>query len=277
VNNNRNGDYESDDAPEWAHLSNNARGTPTYRERIEESGRLKAANAKRERFVRLGENLTGSPAWKALGRGARDAYTWIERRYRKTNNGKIPMGARDLAEQMGVDKDTANRYLLRLQALGFIAPMLRGHFGDRSGARRATRWRLTEYSCNGHPPTRDYLNLSLVEANMRARDSSRRNPNRLHPGRVRPQYSGTTGLVAKSARPQNADVTSAKFGRVRPQNSDTDPVSVHGIEGFASAKFGQSTAVPGDLAAGAPERSDTSASPIISFQEALARVRERRG
>src|SRR5262249_19787480 len=144
--------------------------TPTYRERIEEHGRLKAANAKKERFTRLGEIMTGSPAWKALGRGGRDAYAWIERRYRKTNNGKIPMGARDLAEQMGVGKDAANRYLLRLQALGFIVPTMQGHFGDRTGARRATRWRLTEYSCDGQPPTRDYLNFGLVEANMRARE-----------------------------------------------------------------------------------------------------------
>src|SRR5262245_33750602 len=100
-----NGHYESDDDPQWPHLSENAKSTPTYREKIEADGRLKAANARKERFVRLGEIMTSSPAWKALGGGARDAYAWIERRYRKTNNGKIPMGARDLAELMGVNKD----------------------------------------------------------------------------------------------------------------------------------------------------------------------------
>jgi hypothetical protein len=228
------GRYPSDDDPQWAHLSDNARGTPTYRERIEESGLLKRANAQKDRFIRLGEVMTGSPAWKALGRGGRDAYTWIERRYHKTNNGKIPMGTRELAEQMGVDKGTANRYLLRLQALGFIVPAMRGHFGDRTGRRRATRWRLTEYSCDGQLPTRDYLELGPIEANRRARAAGQRNPSRLHPGR------------RKIVRPKNADVTSAKCGRVRPQDADKDPTSVHGIEGFASAKCRQSTAVPGE-------------------------------
>jgi hypothetical protein len=256
------GKYPSDDDPRWAHLSDNAKGTPTYRERIEEAGRLKAANAKKERFTRLGEIMTGSPAWKALGRGGRDAYAWIKRRYRKTNNGMIPMGARDLAEQMGVSKDAANRYLLRLQALGFIAPAKRGHFGDRTGARRATRWRLTEYGCDGQPPTHDYLNLTMIEANKLASESAKRNPNRLHPGRK------------KFMRPQNADVTSAKYGRVRPQDADTDPISVHGVGGFASANYGQSIAIPGEGGSAEPP-TGTSASAIISFAEAHARVRER--
>jgi hypothetical protein len=238
-----NGLYSSDDDPDWAERLKNGKGTPTYRERIEEQGRRKAANALKERFVRLGEIMTGSPAWKALGSGARDAYSWIERRYRKTNNGKIPMGARELAEKMGVGKDAANRYLRCLQALGFIAPARRGHFGDRTSARRTTRWRLTEYGVDGGLPTRDYLNFDFVEASLRVREVSKRDPKRLHPKR-RENF----------VRPQKTDVTSGKDGRVRPQNADTAPISVYGIMGFASAKDGQSTAVPGEGAGGADLR-----------------------
>jgi hypothetical protein len=250
VSNKRKGHYKSDDDPQWAHLSENAKGTPTYAEKIAEQQRIRLKNNTKDGFVALRHDMTGSPAWKALGSGARDAYAWIDRRYRKTNNGKIPMGARELAEKMGVGKDAANRYLLRLEALGFIAPAKHGHFGDRTGARRSTRWRLTEYGMDGALPTRDYLNFGLVEANQRARAASRRDPKRLHPRR-RENF----------VRPQKTDLTSAKDGRVRPQNADTDPISVHGIEPLASAKYGQSTAVPGEAPETAADTSITAGTP----------------
>jgi hypothetical protein len=257
VNNKRNGRYASDDDPEYANLAN-GKGTPTYREKIEEDGRRKAANRTKERFVRLGEIMTGSPAWKALGRGGRDAYFWIERRYRKTNNGKIPMGARVLADLMGVNKDTANLYIRRLQALGFIAASRKGHFGDRTGAPRSTRWRLTEYSMDGAPPTRDYLNLGMVEAAQRVRETSQRDSKRLHPGRKR-----------KFERPKNADVTSEKPGRERPKNPDINPNPYTDTDVRTSVIFGQSTAVPGGGACSPDPR------PLLRDIAKLQRFQER--
>jgi DNA-binding transcriptional regulator YhcF (GntR family) len=159
------GEYPSDDDPGWSHLSANAKGTPTYREVIEERIARRAKNNAEEHFVRLGHDLTGSQAWKALGPYARDAYSWIARRYRGKNNGKIPMSVRDLADLMGVNDKTAVKAFKRLQLFGFLAVHQKGHMGLRGDEqRRATRWRLTEYRCEDGQPTRDYLDTDINEA-----------------------------------------------------------------------------------------------------------------
>jgi hypothetical protein len=165
VSNKRKGHYESDDAPQWRHLSENAKGTPTLAEKIAEDAERRARRSRNERFVRLTHELTGAPAWRALGAQGRDAYMLLARRARFNkggacvNNGKIPMGVRELAEEMGAGKTTAHLMLIRLQLFGFIVDAWHGHFGDRTGARRATRWRLTEYGTPDGIATRDYQTI----------------------------------------------------------------------------------------------------------------------
>jgi hypothetical protein len=153
----RDGQYPSDADPRWRHLSENATGTPTYREKIVERQRGREKSRQGERFVRLGHDLTGSPAWRVLGTYARDAYAWIERRNRGNNNGKIPMSVRELAREMGVAINTAHKALHRLQLFGFIVPTVKGYMGTDFIPRKATLWRLTEHRTNAAGPTRDYL------------------------------------------------------------------------------------------------------------------------
>jgi DNA-binding transcriptional regulator YhcF (GntR family) len=213
--------YASDDDPQWDHLSENAKGTPTEREKVEERGRLRQRNKAKERFVRLGHDMTGSPGWRALDPYARDAYAWIERRYRRTNNGRIPMSVRELAGEMGVHNDTAHKALVRLQVFGFIAVAEKGRIASAWGERKATRWRLTEYGIDGKLPTRDYLDVDIAEAKSRC--------NRIF------------------ERPTKPDAASHDVGRERP----TKPDSLQGTEGelpqSASYQTGQSTASPGEV------------------------------
>ena len=173
------GGYLSDDDPRWSHLSENAKGTPTFREQIAERTTQRAKAKAEERFVRLGHDLTSSPAWKALGAYARDAYAWIERRYNGKNNGKVPMAVRELAKQMNADPKTANRALKRLQAFGFLKVHQQGHMGLRGDEqRRATRWRLTQHRCGDHQPTQDYIDIDTVEAERTYNLSLVRKPRR---------------------------------------------------------------------------------------------------
>ena len=71
------------------------------------------------------------------------------------NNGQIGFSARQAAQAIHVSKDTAARAMIRLQERGFIVATTKGRF-DRK--RHATRWRLTEFSCDltGQPASRDF-------------------------------------------------------------------------------------------------------------------------
>jgi hypothetical protein len=171
VNNSRNGHYESDNDPLWAdRLSENAKGTPTAGERIAEQNAQRSRAKLKERFVKLSNDLTGSPAWKELGPYARDAYTRIVRRARfnkqgrVANNGEIPMAVRELAEEMGVARTTAHLGLIRLQLFGFLREGRKGHFGSAWGPRRATRWILTEHATADALATREYLSIAIRDA-----------------------------------------------------------------------------------------------------------------
>ena len=204
------GRYPSDDDPSWSHLSENAKGTPTYRELLEERFRLRAKQKSEERFVRLGNDLTDSPAWRALGSHARDAYAWLERRYKGKNNGKIPMSVRELAKQMSVNDKTANKALKRLQAFGFIAVHQKGHMGLRGDEqRRATRWRLTEHRCGDNPATRDYIDVDIDEAERRCNIKNLRTNTRSDTchfeGRTRTSEGDAEKMPGSSTEEKNGD------------------------------------------------------------------------
>jgi hypothetical protein len=172
VSNKRKGYYPSDDDPQYAHLKN-AKGTPTEAEKIEERTAQRAKANLKERFVKLPNDLTASPAWKQLGSYARDAYVRIVRRARFNkqgrivNNGEIPMAVRELAEEMAVARTTAHLALIRLQLFGFLREGRKGHFGSTLSPRRSTRWILTEHATADALATREYLNIDIRNANKR--------------------------------------------------------------------------------------------------------------
>jgi len=73
-----------------------------------------------------------------------------------SNNGDLYMGARSLAEGIGVDKKTAVRCLQHLDRQGFIRPEQLGYFQQKGGP--ATRWRFTHLPAHGRPPTNEWRN-----------------------------------------------------------------------------------------------------------------------
>jgi DNA-binding transcriptional ArsR family regulator len=113
--------------------------------------------SKREaRHIRLYHWLLDTPAWKDLDANCRCIYLELLRRYNGSNNGRIPLSVREIADQLRIGSSTASRALRALQAHGFIAVSIRGRFERRD--RHATQWRLTEFACNatGELPTKEF-------------------------------------------------------------------------------------------------------------------------
>jgi hypothetical protein len=95
------------------------------------------------RFVQLHEWMMRSEAWRSLDPLGRALYVELKRRYDGFNNGRIGLGCREAAEDLGVSKDTANRAFGRLQAFGFIRIAKQSGFNVKS--RVSTEWTLTEF------------------------------------------------------------------------------------------------------------------------------------
>lgn len=97
-------------------------------------------------FVALERYLLKSPAWRSLDAVARAAYVEIAQAYNGSNNGRIVMSARMLAEGINVSKDTAARKIHILIECGFIERVKQASFTMK--VRHAAEYRLTAFSCD---------------------------------------------------------------------------------------------------------------------------------
>lgn len=111
---------------------------------INKTGRSRSSS----RFVMLEHYLLDSPAWRSLSLCARCCFIEIARRYTPGRNGRIAQSARMIAEALPVSRATATRALKELADKGFVEVVRPGGFNMKSGARRATEWRLTLYRCD---------------------------------------------------------------------------------------------------------------------------------
>lgn len=120
--------------------------------------RRRSAPDPSHKYVILWRWFTRTEAWRSLDTVARCAYLELSDRYGGpgSNNGRIPLSLRDLAEALHVSKATAMRALDRLQDRGFIVQMKRGHFDRKQ--KHSAEWRLTEFACDvtGELPTKAF-------------------------------------------------------------------------------------------------------------------------
>ena len=110
-------------------------------------------------FVALERYLLNSPAWKSLSLPARCAFIELGYLFDGSNNGRIALSARTLAERLSISRATATRALANLAGRGFIEAVRAGGFNIKSGVRRSTEWRLTSYRCDvtGAAPARVFM------------------------------------------------------------------------------------------------------------------------
>ncbi|WP_247872611.1 MarR family transcriptional regulator [Brucella sp. 2280] len=111
----------------------------------------------KSKFIMIEGYVKRSPAWKALTPIERSAYLEVKWRFDGMNNGRIGLGCRELADELGMSRNTADRALDRLAEIGFIAKAKPSAFNVKN--RSVTEWRLTEYRCDvtGELPTKDFM------------------------------------------------------------------------------------------------------------------------
>jgi hypothetical protein len=111
-------------------------------------------------FNRLYHGIVDTEAFLFISNsGALPLLIYIWRRYNGRNNGRITFSQREAERRFGCSPKRAIRRFSELQEAGFIVAVRRGAFSQKTGvfAARATTWRLTMESCDGKPPTREYL------------------------------------------------------------------------------------------------------------------------
>jgi hypothetical protein len=86
------------------------------------------------------------------------------------------LSARTAAKALGVNKDTAGKWLHELEHYGFLAKV-QGHFLGLDGEGKAARYRLTDRWYAGKEPTYDFQNWDgvLFEGNKKTEDE-KQNP-----------------------------------------------------------------------------------------------------
>ena len=97
-------------------------------------------------FIQLYRYMLDCPAYVSLSPWARAALIEVIRGYNGSNNGKIILSVRTLADRLGCHRDTACDALQELIDKGFIAPRIKGAFSVKF--RRATEWRLNDRRCD---------------------------------------------------------------------------------------------------------------------------------
>lgn len=112
------------------------------------------------KFIMIEAYVKRSAAWKALTPIERCAYIEVKWRYDGVNNGRIGLGCRELADDINMSRNTADRALNRLEEIGFIATSKPSAFNIKN--RAVTEWRLTEFKCDvtGELPTKDFMRWS---------------------------------------------------------------------------------------------------------------------
>lgn len=115
------------------------------------------AKRKLDNFVALEHYLLDSPAWRSLDPVSRAAYVELARSYNGTNNGRLLMSARMLADRLGISKDTAARKLHALRESGFIELVKQSGFNMKM--RHCAEYRLTSQTCDatGALPSKAFM------------------------------------------------------------------------------------------------------------------------
>lgn len=111
----------------------------------------------KQKFIMIDSYVKRCAAWRALTPIERSAYIEVKWRYDGLNNGRIGLGCRELADEINMSRNTADRALDALAEKGFIAKSKASAFNVKN--RAVTEWRLTEYKCDvtGQLPSKEFM------------------------------------------------------------------------------------------------------------------------
>jgi hypothetical protein len=108
-------------------------------------------------YLALPHHVLRSPGYLGLAPPARAVLIEIGGRFNGSNNGRIGISVRELAERCNISKDTAARGIQDLEDVGLIETVTKGAF--RTSNRKASEYRLCWKKCDvtGTLPTSEYM------------------------------------------------------------------------------------------------------------------------
>lgn len=207
-------------------------------------------------FVALELFLMASQAWRSLSMAARVVYVEVAALYDQTNNGRLALSARQLAERMPISRATATRALQELTEKGFIIATRPSGFNMKTGERKATEWRLTRYRCDvtGDIATKAFM-AWLPEQ-----------PDKIHFA-ASPQ--GQSGFTTEPPKAKNGQkLVGVALSRSRQPN-------LSNYDGFTTGPLLEST-MRGDVSvgAGAARQAASAQRPLCDISEGLKPLRD---
>ena len=122
--------------------------------KIDKTGRSKFEG----NYIKLPHYIFDCWAWSQLSANARCAWTEIVRVYNGSNNGRLAVPVRELADTLHISKSEAARTLQELTTFGFIEIAKRSSFARK---RLATEFRLTHLPCDltGLLPPKTFMKI----------------------------------------------------------------------------------------------------------------------
>ena len=142
-------------------------------------GRGRGVNAmgrslKGERFVPIPYGMAESAAWRSLSGAAVKVYVELRRRYSPGRNGDLSLSLEEGKRLLGLGKATVARALAELEAKGFVAMTMRGHWYGR----KASTYAATDRERGTHPPSNAWKDWRPAEKQspgpVAGHDSARR-------------------------------------------------------------------------------------------------------
>ncbi len=126
-------------------------------------------------YVQVLKPTLKEPAWKALSYGARCLYITLKSYYFGDNNGRVYLGVRKAARELGASRSSTEIWFRDLTEHGFIVSTSGGFLGS-DGKGTATSWRLTELGFMGEQPTKDYKDWPNIKNRTPSRKSGQAVP-----------------------------------------------------------------------------------------------------
>jgi Helix-turn-helix domain len=153
--------------------------------------RARRTHHKGPRYIQLFQYVLESPAYISLSSNARAALVDVIRGYNGSNNGKIILSVRQLAERMGCAINTAMRALQELVDKGFIEPRVKGAFSVKF--RRASEWRLNDRRCDATGVLQSQAFLKWQDPDPKGRRKSKTRSQNLRPYGLKNEDTGNFG------------------------------------------------------------------------------------
>ena len=116
------------------------------------------------KFVMVRHDMMESEAWHDLSPYARSVWLVLMKRYNSYNNGDIPLGVREAAQEGGMSKGKAKDSLDELIDKGFLKITIYSSFTCKM--KRTRRWSITHEFYNKKPPSNEWRKWKKIEGKI---------------------------------------------------------------------------------------------------------------